>query len=78
MLIRKKAQGILEYTLLLGAIIAVVVTVMMKKDSGVAARVKKTYEKAGTAIDKTNKDLNVGVFAPPASTVPGEVTVRRR
>ncbi|MCP4652934.1 MAG: hypothetical protein GY858_06070 [Candidatus Omnitrophica bacterium] len=63
MLIRKKAQGILEYTLLLGAIIAVVVTVMMK-EGGVASKVSDTYEKAATAIETTTDDLTSGVFGP--------------
>ena len=60
----KKSQGILEYTLLLGAIVAIVVLVMMKQ-GGVGTKVKGTYETIGGAISSSNDDaVGRGVLAP--------------
>jgi len=62
MLLRfKKSQGILEYTLLLGAIIAVVVVVLMKQ-GGIVSHVKDTYTKAGNAVNATTTNATFGVF----------------
>lgn len=58
---RRKGQSILEYTLLLGAIIAVIVAVLLG-NGGIKSKVQGSYEKFGTAIEKTNSDLTTGVF----------------
>jgi len=59
----RKAQGILEYTLLLGAVIAVVIVVLMGK-SGIGNTTKTTYNNAGKAIDNTisKAQSDVGIF----------------
>ena len=63
MLIKKKSQGLLEYTLLLGAIIAIVVVVLMGKN-GIGNATKTTYTNAGKAIANTmSKAQNdIGIF----------------
>jgi Flp pilus assembly pilin Flp len=58
---RGKGQSILEYTLLLGAIIAVLVIVLLNK-GGVKDKVGDTYTKVGDALTKTTADLTTGVF----------------
>jgi Flp pilus assembly pilin Flp len=67
---RKRGQSILEYTLVLGAVIAVVVFVLFKKDTGIKDKVQDAYERAGEAIGSTTTDLTAGVFqgAAPDST----------
>ena len=59
----RKAQGLLEYTLLLGAIVAIVVVVLMKQ-GGVASTAKDTYMTAGNAMNNTIQAANndIGVF----------------
>ena len=56
-----KGQSILEYTLVLGAVIAVVVAVLLG-DKGMKSKIEDTYNKAGTALENTAKDLDSGVF----------------
>jgi len=56
MLYKTKAQAILEYTLLLAAIIAVIVVVLFKKE-GVATKVKSSYTGLGTAMNNTVNDI---------------------
>jgi len=58
---RRKGQSILEYTLLLGAIIAVLVAVLLN-EGGVKSKVQTTYNKVGTALTNTTNDLTKGVF----------------
>jgi Flp pilus assembly pilin Flp len=58
---RRKGQSILEYTLLLGAIIAVLIAVLVS-DGGVKSKVQTTYEKVGDSLTKTSDDLSLGVF----------------
>lgn len=58
---KRKGQSILEYTLLLGAIIAVIVAVLLG-NGGIKSKVQGTYNKFGDAIEKTNNDLTTGVF----------------
>jgi Flp pilus assembly pilin Flp len=59
----RKGQSILEYTLLLGAIIAVIVAVLLGGGSGgIRGQVNNTYSKFGDAVEKTTNDLSVGVF----------------
>ena len=57
----KSGQSILEYTLVLGAVIAVVVFVLLGQ-GGIKEKVQTAYEKSGSAIEKTTDDLTVGVF----------------
>ena len=54
-------QSILEYTLVLGAVIAVVVFVLLGR-GGIKDKVQDAYEETGNAITKTTSDLNSGVF----------------
>jgi Flp pilus assembly pilin Flp len=58
---RRKGQSILEYTLLLGAIIAVLIAVLLN-DGGVKTKVQNTYNKVGDALTTTTNDLTLGVF----------------
>ena len=58
---RRRGQSILEYTLLLGAIIAVLVIVLLN-EGGIKGKVQNTYNKVGTAIESTSNDLTTGVF----------------
>lgn len=57
----KKAQSILEYTLLLGAIVAVIVSVLLG-NGGIKSKVQGAYEKAGDAIENTADGMNQGIF----------------
>ncbi len=56
-----KGQSILEYTLVLGAVIAVVVAVLLGQ-GGMKQKVEDTYNKAGDALTNTANDLTTGVF----------------
>jgi Flp pilus assembly pilin Flp len=51
----------LEYTLVLGAVIAVIVFVLLG-NGGIKQKVEDAYSKSGDAISKTADDLNAGVF----------------
>ena len=55
----RKGQSILEYTLLLAAIIAVIVIVIT---GTFRPQVKATYERVGGALGNTTNNLNFGVF----------------
>lgn len=57
----RKGQSILEYTLVLGAVIAVIVAVMFG-NGGIKSKVQNAYNKTGTAIENTVNDLDKGVF----------------
>jgi uncharacterized protein (UPF0333 family) len=63
----RKAQGLLEYTLLLGAIIAIVIVVLMGK-TGIGNTTKTTYQNAGTAMNNTmtTAEGDMGVFKSDA------------
>ncbi len=60
----RKGQSILEYTLLLGAIIAVLIAVLLGTggNSGVKGKVQDTYNTVGDSLTKTTTDLSLGVF----------------
>jgi len=60
----RKGQSILEYTLLLGAIIAVLIVVLMgtSGSGGIQGTVTSTYTAVGNALTNTTKDLDLGVF----------------
>ena len=60
MLIKSKAQGILEYTLMLAAVVAIIVIVMLKQ-GGVGTSVKDSYLKMGDALTKTTNDLTSSI-----------------
>ena len=57
----KSGQSILEYTLLLGAVIAVIVFVLLGS-GGIKSKVENVYNKTGDAVNKTAADLTTGVF----------------
>ena len=58
----KKGQSALEYTLILGAVIAVIVVVLFSA-GGLQGRIQNAYQKAGQAVDKTATDADqAGVF----------------
>lgn len=58
-------QSILEYTLVLGAVIAVIVFVLLGK-GGIKDKVQASYERTGDAITQTTNDLSSGVFSGTA------------
>ncbi len=61
----KKGQSVLEYTLLLAAIIAVIIVVLMGTGGkgGLKGRVQSTYDTIGNAVEATaNKVTNIGVY----------------
>ena len=61
----RKGQSILEYTLLLGAIIAVIVAVLLGSggtNTGIKGQIQNTYSRFGNAVQNTTNDLSVGVF----------------
>ncbi|MCX5705563.1 MAG: hypothetical protein NTZ92_05875 [Candidatus Omnitrophica bacterium] len=59
-------QSILEYTLVLGAVIAVIVLVLLGK-GGIKDKVQASYERTGDAITQTTNDLSSGVFSGTGS-----------
>jgi uncharacterized protein (UPF0333 family) len=63
---QSKGQSILEYTLLLGAIIAVLIMVLglsgTTGGSGLSKTFSDTYNSVGNALTKTTSDLSIGVF----------------
>lgn len=58
----KNAQSILEYTLLLGAIIGVIVAALLGQ-GGIKDKVEATYNKTGEAIGNITDSLNQGIFS---------------
>ena len=58
----RKGQSILEYTLVLGAVIAVIVFVLLG-EGGIKQKVQDAYTKSGDAISNTTRDLTAGVFS---------------
>ena len=58
---RRKAQSILEYTLLLGAIIAVIVSVLLGSN-GIQGKTTSVYNAAGGAIETITNKMTNGVF----------------
>jgi len=57
----KKGQSILEYTLILGAVIAVLVFVLLRP-GGIKEKIGNAYEKTGDALEDTTNDLTGSVF----------------
>jgi Flp pilus assembly pilin Flp len=61
----ERGQSILEYTLVLGAVIAVIVLVMFRANDGVKDKVKGVYDNAAKAIGYAGEKMtseNAGVF----------------
>ena len=63
----ESGQSILEYTLVLGAVIAVIVFVLLGQ-GGIKEKVQNAYSKSGDAITKTADDLTSGVFVGTTGT----------
>ena len=57
----RTGQSILEYTLILGAVISVVVWAIFGA-GGVKTNVENAYKATGTALETTTGDLQGGVF----------------
>jgi len=66
-------QSILEYTLVLGAVIAVVVYVLLGS-GGIKEKVQSTYTKTGNTISATSSDASIGVFSGVEDTDTGTGT----
>lgn len=72
----RKGQSILEYTLLLGVVISVVVAVFFGNNipyttedgetmvTSIKGIIETAYIKFGTALSNTIQDLTAGVFSP--------------
>jgi Flp pilus assembly pilin Flp len=60
----KKGQSILEYTLVLGAVIAVIVAVLLGT-GGIKDKIQTAYTTSGTALKNTTDSLNGKVFGTP-------------
>ncbi|TRZ95608.1 hypothetical protein D4R78_03010 [bacterium] len=58
----KKAQGILEYTILLAVVIAVIVFVMMSSNAGIKKGLDDAYDKSAKALSKAAVDIDNTVF----------------
>jgi Flp pilus assembly pilin Flp len=56
MLPKNKAQGLLEYTIMIAAVVAIIMVVMLQKN-GVGTSVKTSYLKMGDALTNTTNDL---------------------
>ena len=58
---KRKAQGILEYTLLLAAIIAVIISVLFGT-GGLKTKLASVYNKTTGAMNSTSANATAGVF----------------
>lgn len=56
----RRGQSILEYTLLLGAIIAIIVTVLLGT-GGMQGKISTAYNKSGRAVENISNE-SIGVF----------------
>jgi len=59
---KRKGQSILEYTLLLGAIIGVLAVILLSGDTSVKGNIKTSYEKFGTALQNSADSVTMGVY----------------
>lgn len=57
----RKGQSILEYTLLLGAVIGVIVFALLNS-GGIKDKVQGTYTNAGDALESVNDNMTTGIF----------------
>jgi len=62
-----KGQSILEYTLILGVVIGIVILVVFRS-GGMKSAINDTYNKSATAINTTTSELNKGVFKSSGPT----------
>ncbi|HOX54301.1 MAG: hypothetical protein PHI86_01530 [Candidatus Omnitrophica bacterium] len=61
----KKGQSILEYTLILGVVIAAIIFVLVGAGGGgVRQGIEDAYDASATALQTTVGDLTSGVFTP--------------
>ncbi len=60
----RSGQSILEYTLILGVVVAAIVAVLFTGIGGgsIKESVEGAYSKTGTALKSTVDDLGMGVF----------------
>ncbi len=58
---RRKGQSILEYTLLLGAVISVIVYALLSS-GGIKSKIQGTYDKAGETLGTVTSNMNQGIF----------------
>ena len=58
----KSGQSILEYTLILGVVISVIVAVLFVGDNSIKNRIGNAYEKTGGALEDTVDNLTAGIF----------------
>ena len=63
-----KGQSILEYTLILAAIIGVLVWIILKQ-GGIKDTVSGAYDRSNTAVNKTTEELDFGIYS--GSSTPG-------
>ena len=66
-IIKRKTQGILEYTIMLAAIVAIIVVVMMGQ-GGIGSKVKSSYNAMGTVMENTVDDITASMSPQAAST----------
>jgi Flp pilus assembly pilin Flp len=59
----KRGQSILEYTLLLAMVIALILFVLFSS-GGLRGKMETSYTNVGTAISNVSGKMNTGVFAP--------------
>ncbi len=57
----RKGQSILEYTLLLGAVIGVIVFALLN-NGGIKSKIESTYNNAGDALEDVNSNMTTGIF----------------
>lgn len=57
----KSGQGVLEYALLLGAIIAVMVTAFLTSGTGFKDKIKTAYDGTGTTIGNVVNSITSGL-----------------
>ncbi len=60
MFIKRKAQGMLEYTLMLGVVVAIVVAVLFKK-GGVGSSINHSYNALGNGLNRTVDDMTTAI-----------------
>jgi len=60
----KSGQSILEYTLLLGVVIAIIVTILLgvSGQGGMRQTIGDAYNKTGEALNETATNLTGGLF----------------
>lgn len=63
MLRKKKGQSILEYTLILGVVIAAIILVLFGGERNIGTTVEEAYTSADDALQATTADLTEGVFS---------------